>query len=130
MNKGIIVAISVVVIAVAAGIIFSRQGGGGEAPKSARDMQVEMIDKNSNELITKSNSEWQALGTDNTGAFKNPTTNEYSVVPVMPCNHCGEKIPSLLPPPSTGDDDADEALYQQMQKEYKCPQCGKMVFGK
>jgi predicted RNA-binding Zn-ribbon protein involved in translation (DUF1610 family) len=130
MNKGLIVGISVVVIVVAAGIIMSRGSGSGDAPTGVRDMPVSLIDRNSLEVITKKNSEWQSLGKDATGAVKNPNTNEYTMVSISTCPHCGEQIPTLLPPAPTGDDDADEQAYDQLLKEYKCPKCDKLVTGK
>lgn len=129
MNKGIIVAISIVVILIAVFVITTRGSKTAGPPSQITGAPVTKVDKDSLEVVTLPMSEWQKLGANADGCYKNPTTGQYTMLPTMTCKSCGATIPTLLQPPSTGNDDADEAAYAQMMNEYKCPKCGKNAFG-
>jgi len=95
-------------------------GPGSAPPMPAVDPATpfELIDRNTLQVITKPYGEWQKLGQDSAGIFKNPDTGTYSMVPDMLCFKCGAKIPYKSRFPHPGYDPT----------QVKCPKCGKSPF--
>jgi rubrerythrin len=73
---------------------------------------MELIDSKTCEVKTLTLGEWQKLGQDDKGHYKNPKTGKYTMVPVMICPSCGEKIPQP---------DAD------FKGPQVCPKCGTTI---
>lgn len=118
------IAVFVVLIVVIVGaIVFSAKRAGvvrGRAATKAidPDLAVELIDKKTLELMTKTAAEWQKLGGGPNG-FKNPNTGTNTMVQVMVCAECGQKVPALS---RFSHGSYDPAMA-------KCPRCGKNPFG-
>ena len=131
-KKAVFVIILIAVIV--GGIVFAvRRSGRGTAklPPHLAGKKVEKIDSKTGELITKTQGEWNKLRRDNFGGvWKNPETGEYTVVGVIVCPHCGEKIPERLRTVEQVNDPASvspEAL-RAANLLYKCPKCGKCPY--
>jgi len=107
----------IVLVVVALGAIFFalRAGGlfGPKIPQVVLDRPEEMIDSKSYDVFTKTLGEWEKLGHNEAGFYKNPNTGEFTICRVFPCPHCGAKLPvggiTAVPP------------------KIKCPKCGATV---
>jgi len=114
----------VVLVAVIVGAIYfsaKRSGVVGSAVPTKvvnASEPVELVDKTTLEVMTKTAGEWEKLG-GGPGGFKNPNTGTYTMVPVMICQECGAKIPLKSRFPHGNYDPAT----------LKCPKCGKNPFG-
>ncbi len=133
MKKSVQAAILILVIVVAVGFILSYGPREIKPPKEILEKPVAKIDKNTQEIITLPNFEWQKLGRDEIGTVANPKTGDFTMCPIMKCKACGAQIPSPLRPPYGYQgltDDQVEALYDRILREYLCPKCGKTPFGR
>lgn len=130
MNKGVIVAICIIVIVAAVGIMVSR-GGKSEGPRDVGGEKIRLIDKNTLAIEELTLDEWAKRGADASGAYKN-AAGEYTMRPVQKCSNCGAEIPALLPPPIVPDREEEvtaalEEAYEKEARNYKCPKCGKKI---
>jgi len=125
-----VIVILLVVIIGAAIYGIKKLSGRVVVPEEVRGRPVEMIDSETLEIITLSNGEWTALGKKD-GAYKNPNTGTYTMVPPGICGACGEKIPfPRVPGIGSADPAVRMAAREQamkMLKEHKCPRCGKLA---
>jgi len=124
----------ILIVIVVAGIIFTvRRAGRGTAkpPPRIAGEKIEKIDYKTGEFFTKTRGEWDKLRRDDfRSAWKNPKTGEYTVVDVMTCPHCGEKIPQRPVTVEEVNNPASmepEAL-RAANAAYKCPKCGKCPY--
>ncbi len=124
-----IAAVVVLIVVIVFAIVFmaKRAGlstGGPTPPKWVLEQPVERIDMKSGEVITKQLQEWDKLGQKD-GAYKNPTSGDYTMVSPMVCAACKAKIPSPTPPADLMAGKGDPAAMQKWQETVKCPKCGK-----
>jgi len=91
-------------------------------PEWVRGLQIERIDIETLETISLPHGRWETLGKvgDKFPRYKNPKTGRYTMVDVMTCSSCGQKIPVFIPP--EGETNPDRILTLALQ--YKCPRCG------
>jgi len=124
--KRVLAAVSLIVIIVGVVIWLLIWAGVGSSgiPKHVREQGVEMADIKSLEVITLPAEKWAKMLGEN-GKYRNPKTGEYTMVPVMTCAACGEKIPKPDIPP-----DASPADFERYLMEYKCPKCGEPAMGR
>ncbi len=127
-----IAAVAVLIVVIVIAIIFmaKRAGlstGGPTPPKWVLEQPVERIDMKSGEVITKQLQEWEKLGQKD-GAYKSPTSGDYTMVSPMTCAACKAKIPSPMPPADL-EKGADPGARAKWEKTVKCPKCGKCPFG-
>lgn len=123
-----IVLLSVVIVIA---LIFAVRGSGlvrGEAkpPAWVLEQSVELVDMNSGELLTKPLIEWRKLGQKN-GAYRNPSTREYTMAFPMLCAACRKKIPTP-PPPAKVLSSKDPGARIAWEQTMTCPKCGKCPF--
>ena len=133
MEGGKKIAFAVVLIVVIVGAlawILSRSGvgglGGPTPPAWVLDQQIEKIDKASLETQTLKLREWNKLGPDKDGLYKNKA-GQYAMTTPMSCGACGVKIPAPAMPAETAEKGGPEAR-EKWEKEQKCPKCGKTPF--
>jgi predicted RNA-binding Zn-ribbon protein involved in translation (DUF1610 family) len=108
--------------------------GGPTPPEWVLRQPAEKIDETSFKLITKTLGEWERLGRRK-GKYKNPETGEYTMVDVMVCAACGQKIPLPVVPgialPKRGDASGHPSSHlgaiQEILRNYKCPKCGALA---
>ena len=81
------------------------------------------IDEKTLEVTTLKIGEWDRLGHDARGYYKNMKTGAFTMVPLMVCGACGAKIP--MPELLLANPPADVAA---ARKAAKCPKCGKNPF--
>jgi len=91
-------------------------------PKWVMKQEVEKIDEQSLEVISLPLEKWKALGCRGE-RFKNPRTGQYTMVSVMLCASCGQKIPILIPP-----SDLTGPEYDALLRGYICPRCKRHAF--
>jgi len=132
-GKKIAVAIVlVVVIGVAASIIKRSTGGSAKPPRHVFEREVEKIDKETGELITLQLVEWQDIGPNDKGLYKNPNTKKFTMTTPRTCGSCNEKIAGPdLPRVSMDDPEAAmaaESEHRKILQEYVCPKCSKKAF--
>jgi predicted RNA-binding Zn-ribbon protein involved in translation (DUF1610 family) len=137
----------VVVIAACIAIIFKKTLSSHSAtpPDWLLSQREEKIDRKTLQLITKTSGEWEHLGHDQKGNYKNPETGEFTMTTPIVCASCGEKIPGLeMPqqlkphlhvagPPGQSNAEAAppadfHAAIDDAIKNYICPKCGKPAF--
>jgi len=80
--------------------------------------RVEKVDVETGEMIVLTIPDWKKLG-DKAGRYKNPRTRTYTMIPVISCQTCGEKMPGCMPGPSLPEKERQLAQYN-----YRCPKCG------
>ena len=125
----------VIVIAGAAMSIMKRSGGGtAKPPDWVLEQEIEKIDKESGELITKQLGEWQDIGHNDKGLYKNPNTKKFTMTSPMVCTSCGEKIAPPDMPVMSGDtpegpDLEGMAERERIIQEHVCPKCNEKAFG-
>jgi len=95
------------------------------APDWVTEKMVELIDKETAEVISRPLGEWGKLGTKD-GYFKNPNTGRFTMTTPVTCMSCGEIVvgpPNMSIPSGVKDPDA---LLEQRKQEWKnvCPKCG------
>ena len=138
-----IIAIVVLLAIIAAVVVFGIKKsniGGPKPPQWVLDQEVEKIDAESLELVTRTLGEWQKLGSKD-GKYKNPDTGKYTMVSRMDCAACGAKIPMPeFPMFETAPGDVEpgsmdmEKRARSMEEEarimseYICPVCGERAF--
>ena len=124
-------AIAALVIVIVAGIVWSVTRMGKPAPPAWRDQEeLERIDYESLEIVTKPRGEWDKLEGKKAGTWENPATGKDTFVKVQTCGQCGEKIPSpahLFPTDAEiramGGPESIAAV-NEILSQYKCPHCG------
>lgn len=104
------------------------------APEWTNDIKYERIDENTLELMTLPAGQWESLG-EKGKKYKNPDTGTFTMVPVMTCPSCAEKIPTpyIRPKDVPRDPQGLQAIMQEEQDamdRYVCPKCGKPVQAK
>ena len=126
-TKLVVVVGLLAIVIVAVGLSLKRSLHIGEAtpPDSILKQPVEKIDEKSFKLITKTLGEWERLG-EREGKFKNPETGDYTMMSVMVCGHCGQKIPYPVIPAETAQLSHHNARIAILGK-YKCPKCGALA---
>lgn len=136
-QKNVVLVVILVAIIVAAVVFFTKGSklGGVKPPKWVLDRQVERIDSETLELVTKTVDEWQDLGQEN-GRYKNPKSDTFTMVEPIKCVACGEKIPppDLPPMPERTEgqslaehgeaENAARAQAREILRNHECPQCG------
>lgn len=129
--KKIMVGLVLIVIIVGAVFLAIRRSGSGpdNPPDWYLDQPVEKMDSESLEVITKTRGEWERLGRQADGKFKNPNTGAYTMVAPMTCASCGEKIPgAAVPPPPRNPTMEEEMAYRRTledaMRDHRCPKCG------
>ena len=135
-KKIVVVVVLLAVIIVAIVVILKKGFHVGETtPKDwVLQQSEEKIDEKSFKLITKTLGEWTSLG-QREGKFKNPETRKYTMVQVMECAECGEKIPlpvvPTIAPPERGEASHPPRSYNdeigEILRTYKCPKCGALA---
>ena len=146
------IAVIVVLLAVVIGaVVFTvkRTTSGPQAPSWVLDQVVQKIDIKTLELVKAPTRDWMGkYAPDASGYYKNPKTGEYTVAETMQCISCGQLIPVMqLPaelrgkpvartpmpgasadrqPPGKGGVDPEAIM--KLQREYKCPRCGKNAY--
>ena len=129
-SKKIVFAVVLIMIIVFAIVWISRRGGGRgtiERPNELTGQMEEKIDARSGKIFTKTMGEWEKLDYSHMGyVWKNPETGEFTVVNIITCPHCGERIPDRLRTVKEIMDPA--AMEPQAQvaaaQAYTCPKCG------
>lgn len=138
-NKKVIVAVVLLVIIVV-GVVMALMKSGvigkARAPEWVLDTPMELIDCATGELISKGLGEWSNLGQKD-GKYKNPKTNTYTMVTVLECAACKQKIampdlPGIMREDeesvSAADARANNAKRAEAIRTYKCPKCQKSPF--
>ena len=125
----VILAIVLIVMAVVVVVTGIKAARRGEVPPADEFLAqpLEKIDSKSGELITKSRGEWIKLKAPKGEVWENPDTGKYTIVDMIPCPHCGKKIPGplqMVHPKHLKDQEASRKLWDEY-KSYKCPECGK-----
>ena len=148
------IAIYVVLLAVVIGAVVlavKRVASNPAPPSWVLAQQVQKIDCKTLELVSASLGDWNskyAPQASDSKRWKNPKTGEYTMVDPIKCAACGQLIPGPdysatlrhaaptapaaatsngLPPPMPASD-VDMTLFQKIQREYRCPKCGKIPF--
>jgi len=127
-TKIVVAAVLVVAIAFGGWLILrntSIVGGGPRPPDWVLEQQIEKIDMKTGEVIAKQLQEWEKLG-NKEGAYKNPSSGDYTMVGPMQCGACQAKIPAPMAPKEL-DEKGPEAR-MEWEKTVKCPKCGKNPF--
>jgi len=120
MVAAVVVMIGVVILAIIWTVARIRKS---KIPDEVRGRLVEKFDAATCEPITKTFGEWMKLQKDKLPLWKNPETDEYTVVNPVTCINCRQKIPGPL-------------FTDEMRKKgpgalaaalnaYICPLCGK-----
>ena len=124
--KRVIAAAALIIVIVVAGVfIAKRMIGARRPPEWARQLTVERIDNKTLETVTLTLGEWERLGYNEAGLYKNPNTGKYTMTIPMVCPSCHAKIPSF--PRFTAGKRASEEEVQAREaaiREFKCPKCG------
>jgi len=133
------IAVLVVIIIGAVGTIVSRRFSRDEMPYWKKEEQVEKIDMSDGTLMTLTLEEWMDLG-EKASRYKNPETKEYTMVVLVTCAACGEKvIPVEFPDPPPVAKSREEYFAQRgkyeaelarLIREYKCPKCGELAYSR
>ena len=131
-KRALLVIIAIAVIVGAIVFTVRRVGRGtARAPERIAGEQIEKIDHKTGELFTKTRAEWDEVRRDDfRSAWKNPETGEYTVVNVLTCPHCGEKIPQRPVTVEEVNDpaSAEPAALRAANLLYMCPKCGKCPY--
>ena len=134
----VLVAGLVIVILIALGfaVSFSLKQTGvvttkATPPDYVLNMQITKISEKApyNE-VTLMYREWEKLGSDNVGRYKDPKTKEYTMVSPIPCAACGKDIPMLTIPPEVyiNEPEKRDEKILRLQSEYICPLCGQPAY--
>lgn len=128
-GKKIIAAVVLVVVIVVVLVLVLRSQsvgvlGGPRPPAWVLDQQVEKIDMESLDVVTKKLREWESLGHDKMGRYKG-AKGKFTMVSPMTCEACKVKIPVPDMPTGTADKPATPEEMMAAQKAAKCPKCGK-----
>jgi len=121
---GAIALIAVIVLAVAWGIMRTRQSE--EQPEWQLQQKATFLDEETLQPYTRTLGEWKTLGSEN-GRFKNPDTGKFTLAQPMTCAACGGQIPTPRYPAGLSEKEllAKEA---EVRKTHLCPKCGKLAF--
>jgi hypothetical protein len=134
-TKRIVLVAVLIALIIGAGVYVVKSGFGRgtlKAPPSVLGQKMERIDRPTLKTETLTLEEWQNLGADETGAFKNRQTGDYTMVAPISCASCGATIPEVEYP---------KALYKiknmgeiksgmaEAKSKYMCPKCGKNAYG-
>jgi rRNA maturation protein Nop10 len=130
----LVVGLFVIVIALVV-IMGKRAGlfGGPKPPQWVMEQSEEKIDVKSLKVVKLSIGQWEKLGRDASGRYKNPDTGEYTMAKIMICAACGAQIPAQELPTAAAAKGREEMAAQteaimKIREEYKCPVCGKSPF--
>jgi len=122
-GKQIIAVLVLLVVIVVAVVLLTKNRASSSGPSSEiLSKPIEMIDKESLELMTLSAGEWKDLGSKNR-AYKNPETGKYNMVGPRICASCGAKIPGPDVPEGASQEEG-----MKIAAEYMCPKCGQRAF--
>ena len=136
-GKKVALVVGLFVIAMAFVVIMGKRagllGGGPRPPQWVLEQPAEKIDMKSLKLMKLSIRQWEKLGHDASGRYKNPSTGEYTMAEVMICAVCGEYIPmpefpTAAAPKGPRERGAQSGEIGKIREEYKCPKCGKAAF--
>ena len=140
-GKNLAVAVVFVVVIVAAFVVIARRtglvGGKPQPPPAVLGQKIKRIEmKPPFKVEELSLGEWQKLGPDEAGRFKDPETKVYTMVDLISCASCVQPIPAAQYPPeilAMPRDTQDHADKQEEAKvnfrnAYKCPKCGKLAY--
>jgi len=80
--------------------------------------------------VTKTVTEWQQLGQDDAGYYRNPDTREFTMVPSVVCGRCGKRIPGPAYPLSLNSKSRNAKIdaMHKIEAAYKCPLCGQLAY--
>jgi len=125
-----IIAGSVIVIVLAGIFIVKRVSPGIPKMSDKTLAQVIMkVDMKTGEIFELSLGEWQKLGRDKDGYYKNPKTGEYTICYPTRCESCGEWTAG---PSVRGMSEEERRNHPPgpppMDTSYICPKCGKPAF--
>ena len=133
-RKKILAAVLLIAVIAAAGLVILKGagllGGAPRPPDYVLARPMEMMDRNSMELMTKTRGQWEDLGKDEMGWYKNPKTGEYTMKPPLICASCRKKIPHpllLLTDEMKSNLHVEIVAMAQLMVNYKCPLCGKQA---
>lgn len=99
---------------------------GPRPPKWVMEMPLEKIDVKTREIVVLKIVEWEALGRNKEGLYRNPQTKEFTMTAVVTCAACGKKVPAPVMQPELIHQNAD--AYAAWLATLKCPLCGKALF--
>ena len=126
-KQGIVIAVLVLAILVAIGIMVKKQYGTSEVPEWAMQQESKYICGDCEAEVTLTLKDWLALPLDEeTGYRKCAKCGAMRLGGLMVCPHCNKKIvgpPKTEPPPEVEGPDVIELP----EPVYKCPKCGKNV---
>ena len=134
-GKKIIAVVVLLAIIAAAGVFSIKKSniGGPKMPQWLLDQEIERIDAESLELVTRTRGEWQKLGPKD-GKYKNPNSGKYTMVSPIDCTACGAKIPVPegvdVDPGSIDMEKRERSMEEEarIMSEYICPVCGERAF--
>ena len=140
MEGGKKVAVAVVLILVIVGGVLWRLRssgtiGGPQIPEHVLMRKHWKVCDKSIESMELTYKKWRSLGHKD-GKYKNPKTNDYTMVPRMQCGACEAWIPvpemPRFEPRTAGTDTPDMmqdriAQEEKLRLEYKCPKCGELA---
>jgi len=106
--------------------VFVRAAPAPRPPKWVLEQPVEKIDVKTREIVVRKIAEWQALGPNPEGLYRNPRTREFTMTSAMTCAACGQKIPTPpMPPEAAG---GGPAAHEAWMRTARCPLCGRTPF--
>jgi len=126
----IIVLALILVIGASIGFTLKRQFGGPEPPDETLAQLIEKIDAETLRIVAKPLGDWQEWPVRD-GKYQNPDTGKFSLVDLMKCASCGEKIPAPEEPGkglSAMESGITTADIEAVEAAYRCPKCGGPAF--
>jgi len=127
-KQGIVIAVLVLAILVAIGVMVKKQYGTSEVPDWAMEQESKFICGACGAEVTLKLKDWLDLPQDEeTGYRKCPKCAAMHLGGLMVCPHCNKKIvgpPKTEAPPDVGE--GPEPV-EPVEPVYPCPKCGKNV---
>ena len=108
------IALAIVIVGVVGFTIWRTWIKGPTVPEFVRLEGIELIDKDSLELITETREYWKRHGARE-GLCRNPNTGDYTMAPAIYCPACHEKIPFPI---------AEALADPSLNIDFTCPRCG------
>jgi len=135
-NRILVTAALILIAAAAIGVLLKKFVAKRGPPAWVLETLEEKIDTETLEVLALPVEKWRKLG-EQGGAFKNPRTGKYTMVSVIVCASCGQKIPAPGPgysPRSASSATVEGGTAPTGEKEeppppmgavYICPRCGR-----